>query len=82
MQFLTSGQCEGCRKGKGMYPQCAVKDCFKEKKVNFCGECDEFPCTKNKYPQELEKRWLDNNYKIKNEGVEKYYYEQKDKPCY
>ena len=46
-------QCLGCRDNKGfcpglpilgINPNCKMYQCIQEKKVEFCFECDEFPC--------------------------------------
>ena len=43
-------QCEGCRAVDGNCPvigeQCATYACAKEKDVEFCSDCSEFPCSK------------------------------------
>jgi hypothetical protein len=46
--------CNGCRSHDGQIPlqkhvfgeahRCAAYECSKEKGVNFCGDCDQFPC--------------------------------------
>lgn len=82
LDFLMNGDCKGCRQGDGKYPDCAAKDCAREKKVNFCFECDEYPCKRNKYPEALEKRWIKNNDRMKEIGVKEYYSEQKKRPRY
>lgn len=42
--------CLGCREGKGNCPvigvDCVTYKCVESKGVEFCYECDEFPCTK------------------------------------
>ena len=38
--------CRGCRRGGGWSwsPDCLVRDCVTEKGVDFCYQCEEFPC--------------------------------------
>lgn len=46
--------CRGCRSHNGQIPlqkhvfgethRCAAYECIKEKGLDFCGECDAFPC--------------------------------------
>jgi len=45
--------CEGCRnikgncqilKNYGFNGKCKIFDCFKDKKIDFCFECNDFPC--------------------------------------
>lgn len=42
--------CTGCRKGEGDCPviggACETYLCAKQKKVDFCYECDEYPCSR------------------------------------
>jgi hypothetical protein len=82
LKFLMNGDCNGCRKGDGKYPECAAKTCAKEQNVDFCFQCEEFPCKRNQYPEALEKRWIANNMRMKEVGVKQYYSEQKSKPRY
>ncbi|MFR2494353.1 MAG: DUF3795 domain-containing protein [Christensenellales bacterium] len=40
---------------------CFTRDCVKEKKLNFCGECKEFPCDTiitKPHSSVLDKDWL------------------------
>lgn len=82
LEFFTEASCRGCRQGDSKYPQCAAKDCIRTKQVDFCFQCAEFPCKRNSYPEELEKRWLANNQYMKDSGIEAFYHEQKKKPRY
>ncbi len=37
--------CKGClNMDKPTWGECEVKKCCEEKKLDFCGECMEFPC--------------------------------------
>ena len=47
IDFFSKADCAGCRYGKGKNMSCKVMICFKEKNVDFCAECDKFPCEKN-----------------------------------
>ncbi|RJQ29290.1 MAG: DUF3795 domain-containing protein [Peptococcaceae bacterium] len=80
--FLTRGSCSGCRAGGGQFPLCSARNCFKEKGVDFCFQCDEYPCARNKYDPELTARWRKMNDRMKEAGVEKFYEEQKGQPRY
>jgi hypothetical protein len=40
-------ECKGCREQKGQireFPICKTYECITERGVNFCYECDDFPC--------------------------------------
>lgn len=43
LNWLASLDCKGCH-ASGGNPQCMIRECAKEKKVNNCGECSEMPC--------------------------------------
>jgi len=53
-------KCEGCRSGKRSYyceNLCCMVTCAAEKGVEFCGECNEYPCEKlRKFQAELPHR--------------------------
>jgi hypothetical protein len=71
--------CDGCRAIGGNCPviseQCETHGCVAEKKVEFCFECSEFPCTKL-HPSSKRAAVLPHNMKvfnlctIKRDGVE------------
>jgi hypothetical protein len=74
--------CRGCRSGDCRYPGCGVSKCHTEKKIDFCFQCNEFPCEKSNLDDHLKKRWISMNSRMKEIGVEHYYEETKDKPRY
>jgi hypothetical protein len=82
LAFFTQGNCPGCRVGGGQFPLCSARKCFQEKGVDFCFQCDEYPCDRNKYDPELMARWRKMNDQMKEAGVEQFYAEQKRKPRY
>ncbi|MGM9658958.1 MAG: DUF3795 domain-containing protein [Eubacteriales bacterium] len=56
-----SGECRGCE-DEHTSGDCFTRDCVKEKKLTFCGECDSFPCdTIMTKPRStvLDKDWLE-----------------------
>ncbi len=40
--------CRGCRKGGGWswWPDCPIRSCCEQQKVEFCYQCSAFPCEK------------------------------------
>jgi hypothetical protein len=78
LAYFAAPDCIGCRQGTCKYPNCGVVDCYKEKGVDFCFQCDDFPCDKTNFDPHLEKRWLQMNTRMKEIGVEVYYEETKD----
>ncbi|MBN2411164.1 DUF3795 domain-containing protein [candidate division KSB1 bacterium] len=82
LDFLTQGDCPGCRSGACRYPDCGVIKCYQEKGVDFCFQCDEFPCDKTNFDPDLKQRWLSMNKRMQEIGVEGYYEETKNLPRY
>lgn len=82
LAVMTKASCTGCRTGGGHFPPCTAKTCFREKEVDFCFQCDEFPCERNRFDEALIERWKRNNTLMREIGVEAYYHKQKGKPRY
>ena len=82
LDFLCSGTCRGCREGGAELPFCAARTCFREKGVDFCFQCDAYPCTRNSYPENLAVRWRRYQDRMREVGVAQFYREQLVKPRY
>jgi len=83
LALMAAADCTGCRNGSAnCLPLCAAKTCFREKRVDFCADCGEFPCERNRYPEPLKQRWIENNRRIREIGAGAYYQEQLQKPRY
>ena len=83
LHYFANVNCPGCRKTDcQLYKGCNVKKCYKEKKVDFCFQCSEFPCNNTGFDQHLYERWVKINSKMKEIGVEDYYNETKGIPRY
>jgi hypothetical protein len=83
LDFLGCGDCPGCRAGGTVpMPFCAAHDCYREKGVDFCFQCDEYPCERNNYPENLRQRWRSYNDRMREVGAVAYYLESLDKPRY
>lgn len=81
--LLSSGNCQGCRKQEcHLFKGCNVRFCYKEKGVDYCYQCKEFPCNNTGFDDNLTQRWLNINEKIREIGLENYYNEVKDKSRY
>lgn len=85
-EILTSfvmAACSGCRGDNVQCPltSCSAKDCHKEKGVDFCFQCDEYPCERQ-FEGRLRDRWRCINDRMKEIGVVKYYTEQIKLPRY
>lgn len=83
LDYFASANCLGCRKQEcHLFKSCNVRVCHKTKSVDFCFQCDEFPCNHTGFDEHLQQRWLKINQRMKEIGVENYYNEIKDKPRY
>ncbi|MFX0065957.1 MAG: DUF3795 domain-containing protein [Candidatus Hermodarchaeota archaeon] len=82
LTYFTQVDCKGCRKGSCEYPNCGVIKCYQDKKVDFCFQCDEFPCEKTNFDPDLKRRWIEMNTEMKKIGVEAYFDKIKDLPRY
>jgi hypothetical protein len=90
---LGSSRCPGCA-GPGFYdkhPTCSfITCCVKNKNLEVCSECSDFPCAKFKSAEEYQKvkespsypspkKILPNLYLIKEHGIEKFVEQQKNR---
>jgi hypothetical protein len=82
LDYFAEGNCSGCRKGDCYYPDCGIAKCYKDKNVDFCFKCDEFPCNKSNLDDDLKTRWIKMNNRMKEIGIKEYYKETKDDPRY
>lgn len=83
LDHFANSSCLGCRKQEcHLFTSCNVRVCYKEKSVDFCFQCSEFPCNHTGFDTHLEKRWIAINQRMKDIGVENYYEEIKDNPRY
>ncbi len=83
LNLFTEGNCKGCRNEQcKLFSQCGVRACHQEKEIDFCFECNEFPCKKTNFDAHLQKRWITLNNHIRKIGIEQFYQETKDKARY
>lgn len=82
LAHLASGDCFGCRKQTCKFPNCGVAVCYRTKKVDFCFQCDEFPCDKTNFDPDLKRRWVEMNERMRAVGVEAFFEETKNLPRY
>ncbi|MDQ7831965.1 MAG: DUF3795 domain-containing protein [Desulfovibrionaceae bacterium] len=69
---FAAADCAGCRSGTCLLGHCAVQTCVKERGVDFCCECAEFPCDHTGFSGMLHARWLANNEKMRELGLAGY----------
>ncbi len=83
LDYFTTVECKGCRNEKCLlFKDCKIRECHQSKEVDYCFQCNEFPCNHTGFDQHLYKRFVEINQRMKVVGVEQYYKEIKDKPRY
>lgn len=82
LDFFGTGSCSGCWEKGCLFKDCKVTVCVREKGVDYCYQCDEFPCDRHGMPAGLAERWLANNKKMEEIGPAEWFYGCKDKPRY
>jgi len=75
LEKCSEGKCSGCRNREHhgcSINGCFILDCTKERDIDYCGECAEFPCdrTQKIFEEEVYLQWLEGNHEIKNWGIE------------
>jgi len=65
-----------------MYLACKVAPCTREKQYDFCFQCEAFPCEKVDFEPGLRKKWLSANERMREIGVEAYFYKARDRSHY
>ena len=83
LDYLASENCKGCRNEQcKLFKNCGVRPCHQEKQVDYCFQCDEFPCNRTNFDERLNKIWVLINEKIKETGLEQFYEKNKTRPRY
>jgi hypothetical protein len=73
LDYLASENCTGCRNEQcKLFKDCGVRPCHQEKQIDFCYQCDQFPCEKTNFDPGLYKGWVMINEKIRAIGIERY----------
>jgi hypothetical protein len=79
---FSEAECEGCRRGRCMYPGCPVWPCIREKWFDYCFECEAFPCEQVDFEPALREKWVRANERMREVGVEAYFNESKGQSHY
>jgi len=85
LRWLSSHSvpCRGCRFGGGWswWPDCPVRDCTKQKGIDFCYECHDFPCKRLKEDPLLERKrmMIEANNTIRSLGIKRYLEQLKER---
>lgn len=82
LNSFSKASCGGCRSDNTRCPVvCPARTCHREKGVDFCFQCGEYPCDKQFFPG-LKDRWKQKNDRMKEIGVVEFYNEQLSEPRY
>ncbi|HER23747.1 MAG TPA: DUF3795 domain-containing protein [Candidatus Atribacteria bacterium] len=82
LELFAQVSCGGCRsENVKCLINCHAQTCHKDKKVDFCFQCEEFPCDKQ-CERKIRERWIANNQRMKEIGVVNFYTERSKLPRY
>ncbi len=83
LNYFASENCKGCRNEQcKLFKDCGVRRCHQEKQIDFCYQCDEFPCDRTNFDTGLYNGWIMINEKIKKIGLENFYKKTRTRPRY
>lgn len=83
LDHLADGAgCAGCRAGACLFEECQLGRCTREKGLDYCYGCEEFPCAKVNLPPHLRELWRRSTEAIRDMGAEAFYETIKDRPRY
>ena len=81
MDSILALDCPGCRNGVktkcGITATCIIPSCSEGRGIDFCFECEEFPCERVEHPN-VRKKWLPANRRMAQDGVEAYFLDEKE----
>ena len=80
--LADGGSCPSCRSGRCLFAGCHVSRCTREKGIDYCADCPEFPCGKANLPFHLDALWRKSNEAIREMGPEAFYATIRDRPRY
>ncbi len=83
LDYFANEHCRGCRHEQcKLFKTCGVRACHQEKKIDYCFQCEDFPCDKTGFDAHLHDRWVKLNERIKKVGIEQYHDETKGQHRY
>lgn len=82
LSAFLQASCSGCRGDNVLCPiECTAKTCARERNIDFCFQCADYPC-EVQFSGRLRERWIKINNRMKEIGVVDYYFEQLKSPRY
>lgn len=83
LDYFAAENCQGCRNEQcKLFKNCGIRVCHQKKQIDFCYQCDQFPCDKTNFDPGLYKGWVIINEKIKEKGVEQFAKKARNRPRY
>lgn len=83
LDYFASKNCKGCRNEHcKVFKDCGVRGCHQEKQIDFCYQCDQFPCDRTNFDSNLYQRWVAINETIKDKGIEQFHKSAKKRHRY
>ena len=83
LDYFAAGNCHGCRNEQcKLFENCGVRPCHQDMGVDFCYQCDEFPCDRTNFDEALYKGWVAINEIIRKKGIETYCEKARMRPKY
>ena len=71
LDYFAKENCQGCRNEPcQLFKACGVRTCIQERQVDFCYQCDRFPCDRTHFDPGLYQGWIAINERIQKDGVE------------
>ena len=83
LDYLASEHCHGCRKEQcKLFKNCGVRPCHQAQGVDFCYQCDAFPCNRTHFDEALYHVWVTVNETIRKIGIQAYCEKARNRPRY
>lgn len=83
LEYLANGNCRGCRIEQcKMFENCGIRVCYQTKQVDFCYQCQDFPCDNTRFDPVLHQAWVQINESIRRKGIEDYCLKTRNRPRY
>lgn len=83
LDYLASENCRGCRSEQcKIFKNCGVRPCHQEQGVDFCYQCEAFPCERTNFDESLYNAWVAVNEIIRKKGIEAYCEKARNRPRY
>ncbi|MGD9248112.1 MAG: DUF3795 domain-containing protein [Desulfobacteraceae bacterium] len=83
LDYFARENCKGCRREHcKLFKACGVRDCHQKRKIDFCYQCDAFPCSNTNFGKEQYKAWVRINLSIQKRGLDQFYEKSRTRSRY